>query len=122
MGRVVHFEIAAQDAKRATDFYEKVFNWKMIEAMPNEYWLVKTGEDNEPGIDGAIRKTTDSIYKGIKSFVCTIQVKNLVTARRKVKKAGGMLETEIMPVPGIGHFCYCKDTEGNTFGMLQTAG
>ena len=25
-----------------------------------------------------------------------------------------------MPVPGVGWLAYCKDTEGNVFGMMQT--
>jgi hypothetical protein len=24
-----------------------------------------------------------------------------------------------MPVPGVGWLAYCKDTEGNIFGMMQ---
>ncbi|MDO8491212.1 MAG: hypothetical protein Q7T04_04265 [Dehalococcoidia bacterium] len=23
------------------------------------------------------------------------------------------------PVPGVGYFAYCLDTEGNTFGIMQ---
>jgi hypothetical protein len=24
-----------------------------------------------------------------------------------------------MPIPGVGYFAYCQDTEGNTFGIMQ---
>jgi predicted enzyme related to lactoylglutathione lyase len=32
---------------------------------------------------------------------------------------GGRIAVRIMPVPGIGWFCYAKDPDGNTFGMMQ---
>ncbi len=53
MSRMVHFEIPADDPERAILFYENVFNWKIDKWDQYEYWLIKTGEDNEPGINGA---------------------------------------------------------------------
>jgi predicted enzyme related to lactoylglutathione lyase len=37
----------------------------------------------------------------------------------QVKAAGGEIVGEKLPVPGIGDTIYAKDTEGNTFGMIQ---
>jgi predicted enzyme related to lactoylglutathione lyase len=55
MGRVIYFDIAADDAERAIKFYENVFGWKVIKAGgPLEYWLVSTGYGDDPGIDGGI--------------------------------------------------------------------
>ena len=31
MGRVIHFDIAADNAERAIKFYENVFGWKITE-------------------------------------------------------------------------------------------
>jgi len=63
MGRVVHFEITADDTARAKKFYE-IFDWEITDAnMPGaEYWLAKTGEDNDMGIDYAtdIQPSTDN--------------------------------------------------------------
>jgi predicted enzyme related to lactoylglutathione lyase len=36
-----------------------------------------------------------------------------------VKKNGGTVLTEKTTVPGVGYFAYCKDTEGNTFGIME---
>jgi predicted enzyme related to lactoylglutathione lyase len=53
MPRVVHFEIAANDPDKAAAFYQEVFGWKITKwEGPQEYWLVETGEEGEPGING----------------------------------------------------------------------
>ena len=37
----------------------------------------------------------------------------------KVREAGGTVENEKMPVPGMGWFAPIKDTEGNRFSFWQ---
>jgi predicted enzyme related to lactoylglutathione lyase len=37
----------------------------------------------------------------------------------KVRKAGGEASDKA-PIPGIGWFSHCKDTEGNAFGLFQS--
>ncbi|HHJ52867.1 MAG TPA: VOC family protein, partial [Caldithrix abyssi] len=37
----------------------------------------------------------------------------------KAQKAGAQVDVPKMPVKGIGWIAYCKDTEGNLFGMIQ---
>ncbi len=54
MSRVVHFEISVDDPERAVKFYGNVFNWDIKKWDPFEYWMVTTGKDDEPGINGAI--------------------------------------------------------------------
>jgi uncharacterized protein len=50
---VVHFEILADDPERAVKFIVDVFKWKIEKWDPFKYWLVTTGDDYEPGINGA---------------------------------------------------------------------
>jgi hypothetical protein len=38
----------------------------------------------------------------------------------KVTEKGGTVITPKMPIPGVGWFAYCKDTEGNQFGIMQS--
>jgi len=74
MSKVTHFELPADDPKRAIAFYEKVFGWIITKwEGPFDYWLVTTGSDDEPGINGAItprmmpeQVTTDTI--GVESL------------------------------------------------------
>ena len=60
MPRVVHFEIPAEDPQRAAAFYKKAFGWK-IEKWPGpmDYWMVTTGPDGTPGINGGLMKKGD---------------------------------------------------------------
>jgi uncharacterized protein len=54
MSRVVHFEIPADDPLRAIKFYESVLNGKIEKWNQYNCWLITTGENDEPGINGAI--------------------------------------------------------------------
>lgn len=117
MGRVIHFEISADDIGRAKKFYE-IFGWKITDAkMPSgEYWLAKTGADSEPGIDGAIMPRSYSPNQTIRN---TISVDDLDEMVEKVKAAGGKVDKELGAIPGVGRYVNATDTEGNRFGMLQ---
>jgi uncharacterized protein len=120
MGRVVHFEIGVDDPKRAIKFYEKIFGWKTQkwEEGDTDYWLIKTGETGEPGIDGALMQR----MLNMPPTVNTISVEDLKATVKKIKAAGGKPITEPNQIPNIGMFCYCVDTEGNVFGILQPTG
>ena len=132
MGRIVHFEIAADDPLRAAEFYKKVFGWKIKDMSPPsprstegqakpEYWLVTTGKKGEPGINGGImRRKGERGAGGHNAFVCCADVDDIKTTRKKIEVAGGKLTTNVIPVMGVGQFCYCKDTEGNSFSIMQS--
>ncbi|MFH0853408.1 MAG: VOC family protein [bacterium] len=122
MARVIHFEIHADDPDRAADFYSQVFDWEITKwEGTKDYLLVKTGEDNEPGINGAIfkRQGARSQDDAVIAYVCTIDISNLDGYIKRVKEHGGSLSLPKMAVPGVGWVAYCKDTEGNIFGMMQ---
>jgi predicted enzyme related to lactoylglutathione lyase len=116
MPRVIHFEIPADNPERAAQFYQKVFGWKVDKwAGPMDYWLAKTGEDKEPGINGAITEKGDYVA----ATTNTIDVASYEDAVKKIMEAGGKVLTAKMAVPGVGYMSYCKDTEGNVFGIMQ---
>lgn len=119
MGRVVHFEIAADDVARAKKFYE-IFGWEITDAkMPGgEYWLAKTGDETDMGIDGAIMPREYSPKQAVRN---TISVDDLDDMIRKVEAAGGKLDGEKQDIPGVGKYANVRDTEGNQVGLLQPA-
>ena len=47
MDKVVHFEIPADDMKRAQDFYKNLFGWKISEVPGVNYYFVITTEVDE---------------------------------------------------------------------------
>jgi hypothetical protein len=55
MNRIVHFELPADNPERAVEFYKKAFGWQIQKwPGPQDYWLVTTGADGDPGINGGI--------------------------------------------------------------------
>ncbi len=116
MPRVVHFEIDAKKPDRAIKFYEKVFSWKIKKwEGPVEYYLITTGKESEPGIDGGLSRRTESEP----STVNTIDVPSVDEFIKKVEASGGTIIRPKMAVPGVGYMAYFKDPEGNTFGMME---
>jgi predicted enzyme related to lactoylglutathione lyase len=125
MGRVIHFEIHATDPERAVRFYEGLFGWQISElGGPVDYWLVSSGPDDEPGIDGAIMRRMGSEPTGnqdVTAFVCTIEVDSIEETERAVPDAGGEQVVPRQEIPGVGKVSYFRDTEGNVFGALEPA-
>ena len=55
----------------------------------------------------------------VNAYVCTTGVANLDAMLVKAVAAGGVVAVPKMPIPTMGWLAYCKDTEGNLFGMMQ---
>lgn len=122
MPRVVHFEIHADDPERAVQFYKSVFGWDMQkwEGGP-EYWLITTGPESEPGINGGLMRRTEPIVgSGIIAYVCTMGVPSVDEFVARITANGGAIIAPKMAIPGIGWLAYCRDTEGNQFGIMQS--
>ncbi len=111
----MHFEIPADDPDRAVKFYEKVFGWKIDKWEGGEYWLVTTGADDEPGINGAIMPKAE----GNMLVRNTITVDSFDEFVEKIKSEGGKLLTEKMDIPGIGEWAAFQDTEWNISGLME---
>jgi predicted enzyme related to lactoylglutathione lyase len=121
MPRVVHFEIHAADTERAVNFYTTLFGWSFQKwEGPMEYWLVTTGPDDQPGINGGlVRRQGEIDGQAVIAYVCTVDVENLDSSVQTALDNGGQIALPKMPIPGMGWLAYCKDTEGNIFGMMQ---
>ena len=122
MPRVVHFEIHADNPERAAKFYLELFGWTFQKwEGPQPYWMIVTGPDSEPGINGGMLPRMSPIdgQQGVVAYVCTVSVANLDVALIKAKEQGGSVAMPKMPIPGVGWLAYCKNTEGNLFGMMQ---
>lgn len=116
MPRVTHFEISADDPERAARFYESVFGWAVEKwDGPVDYWLITTGKEGEPGIDGAIQRREDP-GTHVTDVVSVPSIDEFVA---KVQANGGKIVLPKMAVPGVGYVAYFCDPEGNTFGMMQ---
>lgn len=121
MSRVIHFEIHATNPQRAISFYNNVFGWEFTNWVgPQDYWLIKTGPDDRPGINGGLIKRQGEIDgQAVIAYVCTIDVESVDNSAKTVTANGGEIVVPKMPIPGVGWLVYCKDTEGNIFGIHQ---
>ena len=116
MSRVIHFDLSADDPERAAEFYRSVFNWKVNKwEGPEDYWLIQTGTDEDPGVTGGV---TGRI-KPEDTTAVVIDVGSVDEAAKKVVEAGGVIREEKKAIPGVGYLVMGKDTEGNTFGVMQ---
>lgn len=115
MSRVIHFELSAEDMNRAMEFYRDIFGWQ-FEQWGEGYWLITTGDDASKGIDGGLNKRTEPG----ETTTVMIDVKDLDESIGKVESNGGKVVVRRMTVPGVGYLAYGQDTEGNTFGMMQS--
>ncbi|MFX1438292.1 MAG: VOC family protein [Promethearchaeota archaeon] len=116
MPKINHFEINADDPKRAKIFYEKVFKWKIEKwEGPLDYWIITAGDEDEVGINGGLQKREHKDDK-ITNYIGVDSVNNLV---KKIKENGGKILREKSPIPGVGYYAFFEDTEGNRLGIME---
>jgi len=115
MSRIVHFEIPADHPARAAKFYEDVFGWTIKKYKgPFDYWMVTTGKDDEPGINGAIMpKEMGEMVRD------TISVDSYDEFAKKIEMNGGKMLTEKMNILGMGDTGSFQDSEGNIFAIME---
>ena len=111
-GKLVHFEIPAADSARAKTFWSDVFGWQyQTWEGPLEYNMIAS--DDQPG--GAVYPSEN----GGSGFLVYFDVDDINAGAEKVRAAGGEAEAP-GPIPGVGWYAQCKDTEGNRFGLYQS--
>ncbi len=122
MGRVIHFEIHADDTARAANFYRELFGWRVEKwDGPVEYWMVFTGPDGTPGINGGLMRRMHPLAgnDGVIGYVCTVDVDDLDKSVARGVGLGGSVAMPRFAVAGVGWMAYLKDPEGNVFGLMQ---
>ncbi|NUS43081.1 MAG: VOC family protein [Mycobacteriaceae bacterium] len=126
-GKVVHFEIPADDIDRARLFYRDVFGWALTEVPGMDYTMVVTtpsddsGTPREPGaINGGMFARTGDFARFTAPNI-VIDVADVDAALATVQKAGGTVLVPKMPVGEMGFCGYFTDPEGNVLGVWQGA-
>jgi predicted enzyme related to lactoylglutathione lyase len=115
--RIVHFNLPVDDPERATAFYSKVFGWtfEKVEALTT-FWFVKTGPDEEPGINGTLYARVNGQPEGLCNVVDVTSVDEAVAS---IESAGGTVKLAKLTLPGIGWLAVVTDPEANVFTLLQ---
>ena len=111
-GQMVHLEIPAGDTARAREFWGSLFGWQwQTFEGPTEYHMTRLSETS----GGAIYAPDPPDKRGPRVY---FDVDDINAGCARVNELGGE-SGEAMPVPGMGWFSLCKDTEGNEFGLWQ---
>ena len=116
MMRVAHFEIPVSNPDRAKRFYHDMFGWDaQAWEGPHDYWLITTGPDGEPGINGGFMRRP---YAGGGTTI-TILVVSIDDCLAQIEQSGGHVVQPKTTIHEVGYIAYCTDTEGNTFGIYE---
>ena len=113
---LVWFEIPADSIDRAKTFYGSLFGWTFnkLPAAVVDYWHIDTGGGDETPDGGLMPRIHPR--QPITNYVA---VPSVSAAATKVRKLGGTICKPKTPVPGMGYFVICEDTEGNTFALWE---
>jgi predicted enzyme related to lactoylglutathione lyase len=112
-GKLVHFELPSEDTARAREFWSGVFDWTFRDpGMPGfEYWMTQ----NAPDQGGAVMRS-EGDARGLIVYFDTDDIEESIG---RVRALGGEADDK-SPIPHIGWFARCKDTEGNEFSLFQS--
>jgi uncharacterized protein len=124
-GSVGHFELPADDVKRASAFYEKTFEWNVMPMPEMQYTMLGTtssDKDGRPTTPGAINGGMAKRGSVMKAPIVTIIVEDIEAAEKLIVKNGGKMVQPKQAIGEMGFSAYFHDTEGNTVGLYQPAG
>ena len=110
---VIHFEIGCRNADKTAGFYKNLLGWKTEAYGPAQ--MIDTGSPNK-GIMGHINQLGHEPHN---YCVVYAQVDDLKTYIDKAVKLGGKQVVPPQEVPGMGHFAWISDPEGNLFGLWK---
>lgn len=116
---VCHFAIHADDVERTKSFYQDVFGWRFEEWGPPDFYLIKTGNDESPGILGALQKRTEPLGTGISGYECSISVEDILKTSAIIVECGGTILVKPVEIPTVGVLVKFADTDGNVACAIQ---
>ena len=122
MNRPVHFEIHAADPAKLSRFYAEVFGWQITHMPQFDYYLIDTGDDDGPGINGGfVKRMGPAATAGaaVNAFVCSLGVASVDAALEKALAAGAHVALPKLAIPGVGWQAYIRDPDENIVGLHQ---
>ena len=111
-GEVVHLEIPVDDTGKGREFWGSLFGWQFESYPgPSEYHMTEI----VPGQTGGAITNMEPGKRGTRAY---FDVEDINAGAARVKELGGSAN-DPGPVPGMGWFAVCRDTQGNEFGLWQ---
>ena len=119
---VVNFEIPTDDIEKLSNFYRRLFNWKIIKMPgPAEYYGIQTVPVDEQGmplrngVNGGMMKRQNPEHKPVNY----INVESVDEYSKKIEELGGRIVVPKMEVPGVGWWALAIDPDGNQFAIME---
>jgi predicted enzyme related to lactoylglutathione lyase len=112
---VIHFEIGCRNSAKTVKFYSDLFGWKT--ETYGSAQMIDTGAPGV-GIGGHINSLGHEPHNYVTVYA---QVDDLEKSLKKVAQLGGKTIVPPTEVPGMGHFAWFADPEGNTVGLWKPA-
>ena len=117
---IASFAIHASDVQRARQFYESVFGWRFEPWGPPDFYLIHTGDEASPGVQGLLHARMAPMGDGGPNcFECTISVDNIDSIAAAVVAHGGTITMPKATIPTVGDMIYFADPEGNRVGAMR---
>ena len=114
------FAIHVDDTDRAVAFYEAVFGWAFEPWGPPGFYLIRTGDEASPGVQGLMHKRLEPrTGTGLNGFEPTFSVDDVDAVAEAVRANGGTVTMEKSHIPTVGTLIRFLDTEGNDVGAMR---
>ena len=114
------FAIHVDDTDRAVAFYEAVFGWVFEPWGPPGFYLIRTGDEASPGVQGLMHKRLEPrTGTGLNGFEPTFSVDDVDAVAEAVRANGGTVTMEKSHIPTVGTLIRFLDTEGNDVGAMR---
>lgn len=114
------FGIHVDDVDRAIGFYEAVFGWTFEPWGPPGFYLIHTGDEASPGIQGLMHKRLEPrTGTGLNGLEPTFAVDDVDAVLAAVRANGGTVTMDKAPIPTVGVLIRFLDTEGNDIGAMK---
>lgn len=104
-----HFAVHAGDVGRGSKFYEQAFGWQFTAWGPLGFFLIKTGTDDDPGVQGALQSRREVVAgKPMFGFECTLGVESIDDTINAVEANGGKIVMPKFHIPRSVRSCSLK--------------
>jgi predicted enzyme related to lactoylglutathione lyase len=126
---VTWFSIPSDDIEATSRFYEQAFGWKLLPETIEDndvfnYRVALNSPSNEEYVPDAQGRVNGCIVKrqtGIQHPVVLIEVADLAEAAAKIKRAGGSVVSDVIPMKSLnGAFFLARDTDGNVMEVFRS--
>lgn len=113
------FAIHVDDVDRARAFYEAVFGWEFEPWGPPGFYLIHTGDEASPGIQGLMHQRQEPrTGSGLTGVEPTFAVDDVDAVAAAVEAHGGRVTFAKSVIPTVGALIRFLDPEGNDIGAM----